>query len=415
MRRLALAGIAAAAIACTGCATGITGPQGLVSHNSAEIRGQVVTDTAGSVEYWFEYGRTAAYGSESPHMTWPNLQPGDRGEVGFKLEGLTRSTVYHYRVCAQDNSQQGGPGCGEDRTVKTQSFACGEPIITDVRFTGNVWCKDSPLDASGMIVATPGITIDLHGYNLSAPFNSTGVGIDNSEGFDDVTIRGVDNVGMYTGSTVSGWGEGIHLENASGNRILYLRAGRIDITGGSGNGVRRSRFALRARNTIGLVVADNVSDTATIELSGVLDSRIVRNIMHPPSWWFCCADAISVAGNRNLIRDNSISDYGRGVVLLSGGENKLIDNTVTNSKGDGIFVGPFTADTLLRGNRVLYNEDDGIEVQSAGTRIGYNRTALNGDYGIDAVPGVADFGGNTASDNGNPAQCRNVFCAQEAP
>ena len=103
------------------------------------------------------------------------------------------------------------------------------------------------------------------------------------------------------------------------------------------------------------------------------------------------------------------------MVLLSGGENKLIDNTVTNSKGDGIFVGPFTADTVLRGNRVLYNEDDGIEVQSAGTRIGYNRTALNGNYGIDAVPGVTDFGGNTASDNGNPAQCRNVLCAQEAP
>ena len=30
--------------------------------------------------------------------------------------------------------------------------------------------------------------------------------------------------------------------------------------------------------------------------------------------------------------------------------------------------------------------------------------------GIEAVPGVTDAGGNTASDNGNPDQCTNLTC-----
>jgi hypothetical protein len=35
----------------------------------------------------------------------------------------------------------------------------------------------------------------------------------------------------------------------------------------------------------------------------------------------------------------------------------------------------------------------------------------NLDYGIEAVAGVTDGGGNTASGNGNPAQCLNVACS----
>jgi hypothetical protein len=405
-----------AALACTGCATGITTGQGLVTHDSAEIRGQVATDTAGSVEYWFEYGPTQAYGSSSPHETWPNLQPGERGEVGFKLEGLSRSTTYHYRVCARDSTQKGGPGCGEDRTVKTQSFACGETVTTDVRFTGSVWCQGLPEGSNGLVVGAPAITIDLHGFSLTGPGNTTGAAIDNSGGFDDVTVRGVDDVGMYTGSTLGGFGDDLRLRNASGNRILFLRTA-VDLSGGSANAVRRSWLhgkGLHAHNTSGLIVADNTG-WGPMELSGLLDSRILRNSMHPPSWWYCCTDAIRVAGNRNVIRDNSLSDFATGLVLLSGAENRLLDNNVTDSKADGIFVGAFTAGTVVRGNRPYTNEDDGIDVQAAGTGIAYNRTYGNGDYGIDAVAGVTDSGGNTATDNGNPAQCRNVFCANEAP
>ncbi len=58
------------------------------------------------------------------------------------------------------------------------------------------------------------------------------------------------------------------------------------------------------------------------------------------------------------------------------------------------------------------NADDGIRRQDSHRRAWASNVANdNGDFGIDAAAGVTDLGGNTASGNGNPLQCRNVFCS----
>ena len=131
--------------------------------------------------------------------------------------------------------------------------------------------------------------------------------------------------------------------------------------------------------------------------------------------------AIELAGQDNRVTHNLISgQWGRGgIVLLSGAGNIIADNEVDDlppataeaRSGDGIFVGAFTAGTLLRGNTVQRNAGDGIEAQGTDARIGGNRAFDNGDFGIDAAAGVTDLGGNVASGNGNPLQCRNVFCS----
>ena len=64
----------------------------------------------------------------------------------------------------------------------------------------------------------------------------------------------------------------------------------------------------------------------------------------------------------------------------------------------------------MRLNTVTGASDDGIDADSAATRLDRNRADNNGDFGIEAVPGVTDLGGNLASGNGNPLQCQNVFC-----
>jgi hypothetical protein len=62
------------------------------------------------------------------------------------------------------------------------------------------------------------------------------------------------------------------------------------------------------------------------------------------------------------------------------------------------------------------NGDDGIEIGEGGAIPGSsvvltrNTANDNGDFGIEAAPGVTDGGGNKASGNGNPLQCLNVFC-----
>jgi large repetitive protein len=56
------------------------------------------------------------------------------------------------------------------------------------------------------------------------------------------------------------------------------------------------------------------------------------------------------------------------------------------------------------------DDDDGIHVEDPGTFIADNRANHNFDFGIQAVAGVIDGGGNTAFGNGNPLQCLGVVC-----
>ena len=61
-----------------------------------------------------------AYGQESALQTIETEARRPR-DVFDKLTGLQRATTYHARLRAQDAQQSGGPGCGEDRTFRTQS------------------------------------------------------------------------------------------------------------------------------------------------------------------------------------------------------------------------------------------------------------------------------------------------------
>ena len=66
---------------------------------------------------------------------------------------------------------------------------------------------------------------------------------------------------------------------------------------------------------------------------------------------------------------------------------------------------------MLSRNRSFGAQDDGIDVDSASTRLGENTASRNHDLRIEAVFGVIDGGGNKASGNGNPAQCTNIVCS----
>jgi hypothetical protein len=156
----------------------------------------------------------------------------------------------------------------------------------------------------------------------------------------------------------------------------------------------------------------------------VSDGRVVRNQLpsvgtYPDQVHF----GLYVAGNGNVIKQNRVGDWiGTNIMLASGANNKLLENEVFGATGpinqpaqlahfsDGIFVGAFTAGTVVRGNTSTDNLLDGIQVQGVQSHIGDNVANDNGDLGIEAVAGVTDTGGNTASGNRNPLQCSNVFC-----
>jgi hypothetical protein len=382
----------------------------------------VISDTGGAVEYWVQYGPTAAYGSETPHQT-VDAAPGTLVTVRPSIEGLQRATTYHYRLCASDSQQKGGPGCGMDQQFTTQSVGCGETVTTDVRLTGDLDCPQ----AAGFIVGADGVDINLAGQTMFGGIASGGGGprgIDNSAGYDDLTVR---NGG------VAGFGFAIFIDGGNRNRLLDVTAGAagnaVTIEGGADDEIRRSRlfgrsFGIKVAASSGLVIADSRAEGSfgsAIEVAGDF-ARIVRNETPHSGGALGLTSGIQLTGAGGRIVDNTVDGaWDTGGIAVYGPNNVLLDNNVRNATfpccpadfagmGDGIFVSAGSSGTVLRRNRGDSNEGDGIEVRSPGVKLESNTAFSNGDLGIEAVAGVIDLGGNTAGLNGNPLQCRNVFC-----
>ena len=223
----------------------------------------------------------------------------------------------------------------------------------------------------------------------------------------------------------------IRLQGASRTSIRDIDAfsgqAAISIQGGEANTVRASTVAalgtgVNVVDSDRAVVAGTRIETGMslgLNIDGDL-ARIVDNDLTRADNALIFLPAIEITGSGNRVVGNLVGGpwAGGGIVVLSGAGNVIAENESSTSSppaiepefGDGIFVGPLATATLLRENSATGNSGDGIEIQSADARLRDNAASQNGDFGIDAAAGVTDLGGNSAFGNGNPLQCRNVFC-----
>ncbi len=82
----------------------------------ATLSGTVFSSTGGTTDYWFRYGTTTSYGSQTP--TKSVEIEGDEGKpVSEVLRGLDPGTAYHVQMCAQDDDER--RVCGKDQTFTT--------------------------------------------------------------------------------------------------------------------------------------------------------------------------------------------------------------------------------------------------------------------------------------------------------
>jgi hypothetical protein len=296
---------------------------------------------------------------------------------------------------------------------------CGDAITADLRLSGDLDCirtggRDGPL------VGADGVDIDLAGHQLTG----LSFALKNS-GFDDVTI--------HSGSLYA-YGDALLLDGASRNLLRDASPGLnpgefvgpstgpgVNVQGGAANVFRRSNVfgstsGVRAVGSPGLLVVDSSIGSgagsrgggSSVDLRSDL-GRVLRNRL---------GAEVYVDGSSNRIVDNDIRAVGFGIELFGGQSNLLARNNVHDTSilsfmedaGDGIIVRAAAGASRLRGNVATDNFDDGIDVRNGTTKLRDNRADANADFGIDAVSGVTDLGGNTAAGNGNPLQCRNVFC-----
>jgi parallel beta-helix repeat protein len=122
-------------------------------------------------------------------------------------------------------------------------------------------------------------------------------------------------------------------------------------------------------------------------------------------------------GHDNLVAHNVVVAARTGIRLgihepfIGGARNVVRRNLVRDSRVDGFVVLKKDTDSLLFGNIARGAGDDGFDVESRSATLTRNRAVRNADLGIEAVFGVIDGGGNIARNNGNPAQCTNIFCS----
>lgn len=210
---------------------------------------------------------------------------------------------------------------------------------------------------------------------------------------NDVELHSGSDANRIAGSHLHGVAQGFSIFDSDRNVVT----GSVTQTDG-GNVLARAQNNRIDGNSLFAELSLSNADQNTIRHNVLVRGRVT---------------GVSVTGSRNRVVGNSIpASFDLPAITVTAGLANLVeDNLIRSSLADGIWVREDAQRTRLLGNTASRGGDDGIDVDAPGTVLGWNRTDGNADLGIEAVDGVIDWGGNRASENGNPLQCTGVACS----
>lgn len=288
---------------------------------------------------------------------------------------------------------------------------CGSVITADTTLDSDVVCEGETYGVTAITIAADGVTLDLAGHMVSGQpaYDGSSNGIRTDGPRTGVTVR--------RGSVV-GFGAGLYISASSSlvERLRIRDSGGVGLQiEGNGNTVQRldvhhfSEFGITVRGGHTVLDRNRVAGMITCFRAAGEAPRLTRNLLADcySAGWIEKYTAATV--ERNTVTRNA---GGFGVT----GEGALVRrNDFSGNDVNGLtVVDPRAVIDRNVANDNAYDTDSppqgGIEVFTAGTVVRHNRAYRNADYGIYAVPGVVDGGGNRARDNGNALQCLNVAC-----
>lgn len=346
---------------------------------------------------------------------------------------------------------------------------CGQDITVSTTLTHDMTCPGTALFVTGS-----GVTLDLGGHTLTgpAPVEASGkVGVMVTDNRANDTVRngnirafdfGVDVHAGAVNTTVTGLnisGSTLGIRTVTGSSASHL-VGNV-VTGTLGNAIQLGGDnnvvegdTLTSAGGTGVLFSGNndtidgnvVTDAGAPGISLIafpstappfVDNRIVANTVRGAGRLFNSSSISLTSGSGTVVQGNTVTGrlstpgvfvndsanttvYGNtltqnapGVLVRGTGSTgtQILSNTATaNQNGIVVEAGP-TA-TSVTGNSASSNRIDGIHVSSPATVVTANTANYNGNWGIFAVSGTVDGGGNRATGNGQPAQCTpNIACS----
>jgi large repetitive protein len=338
---------------------------------------------------------------------------------------------------------------------KAVHASCGQTITADTTLDSDLTKCTGP----AIRIGADDITLDLNGHSITG--KGKGVGVNNTAGYDGVTIeegsihdfmesvalvgagdnhlRGLslsDNrhVGIYVQGSSAIQIEQVSVVDIRFSGIFVWRSHDIRVEGSSssGNGagvvaLASDHLAIEANafqgnsgegialqeSSEGHVAGNTVSHNggAGIFLDGANTNQVSSNFASQNG------DGIGVIGNANTITDNQVADIsgckqgcGYGISVEAGAGNLIAQNDVRRTLRDGIRIDAFfpelpTVDNVVRDNVVRDATVDGLSIGTdgpgtvSGTLIERNVATGSGDDGFDIRRPAATLTANTANDN----------------
>jgi Tol biopolymer transport system component len=133
------------ALGLTACAVGEPLETSDVTDVDAVVHGNVYSNLEGDTDYWWRYGETSAYGSETPHETIA-ISDTEPHPVSAQIDGLSPATTYHFQFCVKDAQESPPRICSSDQTFTTDPASDGSLIAfasdRDSE-TVEIWVMDS--------------------------------------------------------------------------------------------------------------------------------------------------------------------------------------------------------------------------------------------------------------------------------
>jgi hypothetical protein len=300
-------------------------------------------------------------------------------------------------------------------TASATHVQCGDVITESVKLDSDVIC---PHDFGGaaLVIGADNIKLDLRGFSVVGPDNEELAAIESDTPHHNVTIRD----GFIRSEFDQGTQIRVELSQSVLRNLNAAGIGGVTLIGDrnvvQANSIFASFSGLRIFGDDNRVFGNRVR---AVEGYGIGATgrgiEIDRNTV-TLSETYGFHDAIAVWDFEDIeIQRNVVTSFDSDGIEIGRGSGALIDRNIAAHNANGIRVDDLASEVVVSRNQTNdnasgYSESGtGIRVDSASTLITRNTANDNLDYGIWAVPGVLDGGGNSASGNGI-ADCVNVTC-----